>query len=162
MKKIAFILFGLLSFYSCADKGNNKEPKAEIPPIMGTWRLISGTTIQQGDTTYTDYTKGQETIKIINDTHFAFLTHDLNHGKDSTATFVAGGGRFTLKDNHYTEHLEYCNYREWEGNTFEFEVQLHGDTLIQTGKEKVEGLGVDRIIMETYLKLGKAHLDKDI
>lgn len=122
--------------------------------IQGTWKLISGTTIQEGDTTHTDYTKDQEMIKIITDTHFAFLNHDLQHGADSaSASFVAGGGTYDLDGNHYTEHLDYCNYREWEGNAFEFDVKFDGDTLTQQGKEKVEGTGIDRIIIETYVRI---------
>jgi hypothetical protein len=155
MRKAYFILLGLLSLYSCAEKTNDEESKENILPIRGTWKLISGRTIQQADTTYTDYTEGQETIKIIDNTHFAFLTHDLNNGKDTTATFVAGGGRFFLNDNHYTEHLDYCNFREWEGHTFEFDLKMNGDTLVQTGIEKVEGLGVDRVIAETYVRAKK-------
>lgn len=92
-------------------------------------------------------------IKILNDTHFSFLKHDLNKGKDSTAIFVAGGGTYTLTDNEYTEYLDYCNAREWEGNSFHFTVIIQNDTLIQSGREKVEGTGIDRIIIERYFRV---------
>jgi uncharacterized protein YfeS len=46
-------------------------------PLNGTWQLISGTIITKGISSVTDYTKGQQMIKIINDSHFAFLSHDL-------------------------------------------------------------------------------------
>lgn len=123
-------------------------------PIVGTWRLVSGTTIEKGDTTATDYTKNKSFIKIINDTHFAFLQHDLNKGKDSaTAVFVSGGGSYSLKDSLYTEHLEYCSAREWEGNDFPFTIQIKNDTLVQSGVEKVESAGVNRINIEKYIRL---------
>jgi hypothetical protein len=120
-------------------------------PLIGTWELISATTIQN-DSTRIDDLSGKRMIKIINATHFAFLNHDVNKGIDSLASFVAGGGTYTLEGDFYTESLEYCNYREWEDNTFEFTMKIKGDTLIQTGIEKIEDLGVDRKIIETYLK----------
>ena len=103
----------------------------------------------------TDYTKNVSFIKILNDTHFAFLQHDLNKGKDSPAVFVAGGGTYSLKDSLYTEHLEYCSARNWEGNDFDFIISIHNDTLIQYGIEKVENAGVNRINIEKYTRVKK-------
>lgn len=121
--------------------------------IIGTWELITGTIIENGDTTITDYTENIRLIKIINETHFTFLNHDLNKGADSTATFVAGGGRYSLEENRYKENLEYCNFREWEGNDFEFEITIKNDTLIQQGIEKIEDLNVERLNIEVYKKV---------
>jgi hypothetical protein len=91
-------------------------------------------------------------MKVINDTHFAFLQHDLRKGKDSGAVFVAGGGSYSLKDSLYTEHLEYCSAREWEGNSFPLTIMLKGDTLIQSGIEKVESEGINRQNVELYVR----------
>jgi hypothetical protein len=101
----------------------------------------------------TDYRKNISFIKIINDTHFAFLQHDLKKGQDSDAVFVSGGGRYSLSDSLYTEHLEYCNARNWEGNDFKFTISIKADTLIQTGVEKVESAGVNRINIEKYIRV---------
>jgi len=132
----------------------NKENSSTTIPIQGTWELLSETKIENSDTTFTEAKKDQKMIKILNGTHFSFLKHDLTKGKDSaTATFVAGGGRYELKDNQYTEYLDYCNAREWEGNSFQFTVSIRNDTLIQSGREKVEGTGIDRIIIEKYFRL---------
>jgi len=87
-----------------------QEP--ESFPIVGTWKLIRGTLIEKGDTVVTDYTKDRSFIKMINATHFSFITHDLHHGKDSAVSFGAGAGRYSLKGDQYTEQLEYCNARE--------------------------------------------------
>src|SRR5687767_1299390 len=122
-------------------------------PIIGTWQLLSGTLIEKGDTTVTDYTQNVSFIKIINDTHFAFLQHDLKKGKDSAAVFVAGGGAYSLTDSLYTEHLQYCSAREWEGHDFTFTITIRNDTLIQHGMEKVESAGVNRINIEKYIKV---------
>ena len=122
-------------------------------PIVGTWELVSGTIIENGDTSITDYTNNIRFIKVINKTHFTFINHDLNKGADSSATFVAGGGRYTLEGNRYKEHLEFCNFKEWEGHDFEFEVQVNGDKLIQKGIEKIEDLGVERMNIEVYIRI---------
>lgn len=131
-----------------------KETQTDTkPPLTGTWKLLSGTLIEKGDTTVTDYTKNVSFIKIINDTHFAFIQHDLNHGKDSTASFSAGGGTYTIKDNNYTEHLEYCNARDWEGHDFSFTVEIKNDTLVQRGIEKIESAGIERLNIEKYVRV---------
>jgi hypothetical protein len=150
MKKLLFLLSITIFLASCVEK-NSSESKSTLP-IQGTWKLISGTLIENGDTTITGYTKNVSFIKIINDTHFAFLQHDLSQGKDSSAVFVAGGGGYTLADSIYTEHLEYCNDRVWEGNDFSFIVTVKNDTLIQRGIEKVKEAGVNRMNIEIYVR----------
>lgn len=128
--------------------------KEQPAPIIGTWKLLQGMTIQGKDTTVTDYTRGQEMIKIISPTHFAFLRHDLVHGKDSSsAVFVAGGGSVRMAAHTYTEVLQYCNFREWEGGTFEMEYVIKGDTLITTGIEKVEAAGINHLNVETFVRV---------
>jgi hypothetical protein len=149
------ILFTLVAviLVSCGPSAVADAAKTSPKPA-GTWKLLTGTLIEKGDTVVTDYTKDKSFIKIINDTHFAFLQHDLNKGKDSaTAAFVAGGGRYTLTDSTYTEHLEYCNDRNWEGNDFSFTISIKNDTLIQKGVEKVENAGVNRVNIEKYIRV---------
>ena len=152
MKLKSEIVLALLILMSCNEQKNKEQQTAT--PLEGTWQLISGTVIEKGDTTLTDYTKDKNMIKIINTTHFAFLNHDLNKGKDSTnVVFVAGGGKYELKGDQYIEHLEYCNAREWEGNTFTFTLKIQNDTLTQSGIEKIEGIGVDRLNIEKYVRV---------
>lgn len=139
----------IIVLVSCAK--NTGESDANN--LQGTWRLISGTIIENGDTTVTDYTTDRSMIKIINQTHFSFLNHDLNNGKDSTASFSAGGGRYNLNGETYKEFLEYCSDRQWEGNEFEFTVEIVGDTLVQRGIEKVEQAGVERYNIEKYVRM---------
>jgi hypothetical protein len=147
MKSISVILITCILAGSCSTKVNT--PPAGLP---GTWKLISGTLIENGDTTITDYTGNVSFVKIINNSSFAFLEHDLNKGQDSTAIFVAGGGSYTLNDSMYTEHLEYCSDRAWEGNDFSFVVSVKNDTLIQRGVEKVEAEGINRLNIEIYVR----------
>jgi hypothetical protein len=150
-RRIEFILISFI-LVSCGKGTEDKTAKLTSNQINGTWQLVKAILIDKGDTTVTDYTKNISFIKVINETHFAFLQHDLNKGKDS-AVFVAGGGTYSLKDSLYTEQLEYCSAREWEGNDFDFTIALRGDTLIQSGVEKVVSAGVNRINIEKYIKV---------
>jgi hypothetical protein len=141
--------------FSCVEKKQKEILKKEPLPITGTWQLITGTLIEKGDTTITDYTKDLAFIKIINDSHFAFLKHDLTKGKGESKNFDAGGGTYTLSDSLYTEHLDYYRTKEWEGGKFSFVVTIKNDTLTQTGIEKVESAGINRINTEVYVRLRK-------
>ena len=157
MKKQLSILIGVfICLVSCNEKSQGDEETSAVKSIRGTWKLLTGTIIEKGDTTVTDYTKDKSFIKIINDSHFAFLLHDLNKGKDSAAAaFTAGGGSYSLTGNSYTEHLEYCSAREWEGHDFTFTVTITGDTLVQSGIEKIESEGINRINIEKYVRAKK-------
>lgn len=152
MKRILLSLAIAAVLFQC-------HPKTETPEllatsnIIGTWRLQSSLIIEKGDTTATFPVKDQEMIKQITDTHFSFMKHDTNQGKGDTAVFDAGAGTYTLKGDDYTENLQYCNYREWENHAFKFKLRIQGDTLVQTGFEKIDSLGVDREIREVYVKI---------
>ena len=153
MKYVLKALVLATSLLSCNASTEPREPGSLSPQIVGTWKLITGTLIEKGDTVVTDYTKNVSFIKIINDTHFAFTQHDLNQGKDSAAVFSSGAGTYTFKDSIYTERLEYCTAREWEGHDFTFTVTISNDTLIQRGVEKIESAGIDRLNIEKYVRV---------
>src|SRR5882672_1866657 len=148
--KLLLVIIVIISLSNIFAKTD--DPKQSSLPLTGTWKLISGTTITKKDTVVTDYTKNQKMIKIINKTHFAFLRHDLSNGKSADSAYESGAGTYTLYGNKYTEYLEYCNYREWEGKKFQFTVTIKNDTLIQRGLEKVEEAGINREIIERYVR----------
>jgi len=143
------MLLAVLSLFSCVNKDAGK--KGSDLDIQGTWQLLSATTIENGTSQTTDYSGKLKMIKMFNNTHFAFLKHSLNP-KD-TSSFDAGGGSYVLDKDDYTEHLEYYKNKDWEGKTFKFKLAIHKDTLIQKGIEKVEEAGVDRVIIEKYIKV---------
>lgn len=144
------ILTAFVAFVACEQK---KEDRPGVIPIVGTWKLLEGILIEKNDTTVTDYTRNRSFIKVINNTHFTFLHHDLTKGEGRDPVFGSGGGSYSLHDSLYTEHLEYCSDRQWEGNDFTFVVKIKNDTLIQSGVEKVEKVGVNRINIEKYVRL---------
>ncbi len=153
MKLTTVYILMLIAFISCETNKNSETPAAPINPMIGTWQLISGTTIQGKDTAVTDYTKNKKFLKIINGSHFSFVGHDLTKGKDSLAFYSSGAGTYTLTDSLYTEHLQFCSDRAWEGNDFSFTILIQNDTLTQTGVEKVEKIGVNRLNIERYAKV---------
>lgn len=150
MKSKLSLLFIAIFSYSCS-VNQNKTKHSDLP-IIGTWELISATSTQK-DSTFSTFNPKVKMIKIINPDHFAFFVHDLTMGKQPNPEFSAGAGRFTLVNDKYTEYLEYFSNRAWENNKFEFKVSIKNDTLTQQGVEKVEKLGVDRIITEKYKRL---------
>ena len=153
MKKQLCIITVVVFAASCNSNVENSPTKSPEIPLEGTWKLLTGTLIEKGDTTVTDYTHGKEFIKIINENHFAFLSHDLSKGKKADSLFSAGGGPYTLKDSTYTEHLAYCNDRQWENNDFNFTITINNDTLTQKGVEKVDSLGINRMNIERYVRV---------
>src|SRR5664279_4365885 len=152
MKNLSLFLLFVAFLTGCKSKTEtvNHQPST-VDSLMGTWVLISGTTIQGKDTTITDYTKNKKFLKIINGNHWAFVGHDLNKGKDSLAYYSSGAGTYTLTDTSYTEHLQFCNDRAWEGNDFTFTILIRNDSLTQTGIEKIEKLNVNRQNIEQYV-----------
>ena len=152
-RPLALLSLSVAVFAMACNAPGNKEEKAAANPIIGTWRLVSGATIASGKTEQNSYPKDQQMIKIINETHFAFLNHIVNTPKDSSNKFDAGGGAYTLKGDQYTEHLDYYKDKAWEGKPFNFTITFSGDTLIQKGVEKVEGTNIDRTIIEKYLRV---------
>ena len=139
------LIFTLFILSSCQKDSENS--------ILGTWELISATSTEN-DSTFSTFNPKVKMIKILNGTHFSFLSHDLDGGKDSTqAAFTAGGGTYELKDSVYTENLDYFIDRQWENHKFEFVIYIKNDTLVQKGIEKLEKLGIDRVIVEKYQRV---------
>ena len=153
MRFLTIIAVSLFILQGCQSGQNSEKPSAAVNPMVGTWELISGTIIQGKDTTTTNYSGNKQFLKIINGTHFSFVEHDLSKGKDSNAVYVSGAGRYDFSDNKYTEHLQFCSDRAWEGHDFDFTVSFQNDTLIQQGIEKIDSLKIDRLNIERYKRV---------
>jgi len=154
-KNIAIAALSLLSI-ACTTQPpvDNSTPKKEH---IGSWQLVSKTTTIRDSVTYSNL-EGQKTIKILNEDHFAFFTHEVKTNPQDTTEkvapqFVSGAGSFTLNGRVYAEYLEYCNYREWENNKFEFDLEVKGDSLIQSGVEEIKELKINQTIVEKYIRI---------
>jgi len=149
-------IFAITLCFACSQKPKNTTNLPE--EYLGTWQLISSD-YHSKDTIQSNMIEGQEMMKIITSTHFAFFLHDLKQGTDSTnVAYMSGGGKVAYKNGEYTENLEYCTAREWENHSFSFKLKLRGDTLIQQGIEKLEDLGLgdeNLLLIEKYIKVKK-------
>lgn len=151
--KLYYLAFAFAAILSSCNQKETKPDQKTGQPLIGTWHLINSKAITKGDTVTTTPSKDEEMVKIFNATNFAFFTHDLMHGKTAKPVYSSGSGTYTLTGNDYSEHLAYCDAREWENRDFKFTVQFKGDTLVQSGIEKIDSLKIDRIIIETYVKV---------
>lgn len=152
LKNLSLLLvFGL---FAC-NQPNKPKRLTDNQVITGTWQLLTDRIITKGDTVNTFPVKGQEQvmIKMYNDTHFAFFMHDTKHGKVKTPVYDTGAGTYKLSGTDYSEHLEYCNYRDWENRDFKFKLTIKNDTLTQRGIERIDSLKVNREIVETYVRI---------
>ncbi|MBK3519758.1 hypothetical protein [Carboxylicivirga marina] len=153
MRAILLVLVAVLCYACCDEK---KDTTAFPQQYVGTWQLISSDYYGK-DSVTSNMIEGQEMIKIITPTHFAFFLHDLKQGKDSTnVAYMSGGGTVAFKNGEYTENLDFCTAREWETHAFHFKLELKGDTLIQQGVEELEELGLgdeNLLLIEKYIRL---------
>ena len=153
MKRLFRVIAVLMLFLAsnACDVANNVQ-KTDQLLLKGTWKLVSNTIIQ-GEEVEVQSLADNEMIKIFNEDHFAFFNHSKGHVPDSVRFFTAGSGPYTLKGNTYEEKLEYCSAKSWEGLSFTFQMEVKGDTLIQSGEEVVEEEGVNRKIIEKYVRV---------
>ena len=150
MKNTLLLIVISLTILSCSGEkkiesaANNKEENL----IEGSWKLVyahieENDSIQVKDLDKTDF------IKIINADHFAFFNQD----KGSSENFMAGGGTYTFDGNDYIETLDFISAVDYRGHVFSFKAEVKGDSLIQQGHEKIEEAGLDRYIVEKYIRI---------
>ena len=149
-KLIDFKVLVLLIIMSCqphAKEIPNKEP-AEETGIEGSWKLVYAD-IRENDSVQVKDLSNTDFIKILNETHFAFFNQDRGTGEN----FMAGAGTYTFDGENYTETLDFIHITELRGHVFPFRAEVKGDSLIQQGHEKAEEAGLDRYILEKYVRI---------
>ncbi|GLQ17444.1 lipocalin-like domain-containing protein [Maritalea porphyrae] len=135
--------------------------------LLGEWRLVSAELTTKGSTT-SIYDPKWEFVKIFTQTHFAFLTRlpedrapfsaeatdaELLRGAKS---FNAGGGRYDLAGADYIEHIQYCSYPNYEGQSIAFKLTFVDGVLTQEGIYPLKRLGfgdTDGYLVESYERL---------
>ncbi len=131
--------------------------------LEGTWELV--------EARYTPADPGfslakQRQIKILNKTHWAFLSQDRSPalpasggdaGQSAAAPgFSAGGGTYQLDGDTYTEHIEFFVVPKYVGTSITFKVKWDGDEWIQTGTLPLKALGMsdhDVELQERYRRI---------
>lgn len=141
MKNTFWFLIILFTFLSCTQNKSNQS-------IEGTWKMIYAEVIEN-DSLKTKKLSNTTFIKIINKTHFSFFNQENNSAKN----FYPGAGYYFLKGNNYTETLTFTTINAIKNHNFSFNILIKGDTLIQSGIEKVEAIGLNRQIVEKYIRL---------
>ncbi len=148
----SILMLALIALVSCGEKEKPKEKETVIVEtkneIMGSWLLVYGET-RTADIVEVKDLSNTEFIKILNEDHFAFF----NQKKDTAEGFYGGGGTYALKGNVYTERLDYIGVKELRGHEFTFDIEVKGDTLIQSGIEDVPEAGIKRHIVEKYVRI---------
>lgn len=97
-------------------------------PLIGTWELVS-TLATRNDTTFMQGGPPDiRSLKILNATHYAVIT------RRGGQFMRAGGGRYTLSGNMYTEMVDISSGQsEATGAPVTFTIRLEGDTWTTEG-----------------------------
>ncbi|HUV35350.1 MAG TPA: hypothetical protein VMX58_00240 [Patescibacteria group bacterium] len=95
--------------------------------LVGSWEMV----IPSG--TSTERFAGDPPVKILTETHFAFGCM----GPDGI--MYAGGGRYTLDGDTYTETIAYHFNPKLAGRTLSFTCRLDGDRWHHSGIFEIDG-----------------------
>ena len=135
--------------FSCNNSSiNSNLESTNSNQLIGTWKLVYAEIREQDSVTIKD-TSTSEFIKIINKSHFAFFNQNLENSDD----FYGGAGTYILDGNSYVETLNFIENNSFRGHTFSFNIEFKGDTLIQSGLEKIKDANINRYIVEKYIKI---------
>lgn len=150
MKKLIYLSMLVLIILSCRNETRNTKTATvtKVSSIVGTWKLVYAETREKDSIEVRDITTS-DFIKIINSTHFAFLSQDK---KDASRSY-GGGGTYTIDSDNYVEKLEYTSLDAYRNKSFPFKVEIKGDSLIQYGEEEIKEQNIKKYIIEKYTKL---------
>ncbi len=147
-KKMKLALYLAIGFFAASCGQQPDQEKPEVSPIQGTWKMTYAE-VRESDSVQVKDLSSTDFIKIINESHFAFF----NQERGTNENFTAGAGTYEFDGSKYTENLDFINFIDYRGHTFTFDVEFRGDSLIQQGHEKIESSGIDRYILEKYVRI---------
>lgn len=119
------MLAGLLGLGLVAARHSAANPES----VVGTWQLVSATANGKA----VDVPAGTTVLKHITPTDFVFVYYT-----ERGLITVAGGGRYSLKGNHYEETVEYGvgeGMAPYIGKTEAFTLRLDGNRWYHSGTE---------------------------
>ena len=147
MRYLVFSIL-LLTLLNCTNKNTSKTTMSPTNKLIGTWKMIYAE-IKENDSIKVKDLSSTNFIKIINDSHFSFF----NQEDYNSENFYGGAGTYTLNGENYIETLSYTSIDAIKNHQFPFTIEIKGDTLIQSGLEEVKEAGINREIIEKYLKI---------
>ena len=106
--------------------GCSQEPN----PFVGSWELVSSKSIYS-DTTISADMSALQSIKILSQTHFAYVT--TMKAQDSIIFVRAGSGTYSFNEKEYVEKIEYSSVPEMLGKAYDFTHEIKGDTWSHIG-----------------------------
>ena len=121
--------------------------------LEGVWQLESGKYTTPGGTKEVTAADFQQ-IKVITGTHWIVLGQELIRAKfveggsdtevlAAAKSFFAGGGRYAIEGDTYTEHPEFFNNPNWVGQSIQFKYEMQGpDRWIQSGTFPLKKMGL--------------------
>lgn len=95
--------------------------------LIGTWELVSTLATRNDSVVMRGGPPGITSMKIMNATDYAVIT------RRDGQFMRAGGGRYTLSGNTYTEHVDIASTQYPPNTTATFTIQLDGDTWTTEG-----------------------------
>lgn len=150
MKTFIIQVCTLFVLVSCHQEKTTSElpSKSGENSIEGTWKLVYAD-IKENDSLQIKDLSKTKFIKIINASHFAFFNQD----EGTSENFMAGAGTYTFNGTDYIETLDFIASPDYREHVFPFKAEVKGDSLIQQGHEKIEAAGLDRYILEKYIRI---------
>lgn len=125
----------LLMLGACGDSNTASEQEQadlleeeQANSLEGAWQRIRFNFVYP-DTTVTGEEGNPPSIKILTPTHFAF-GRQTEEGED----VFSGGGRYSLDEDQYTEHIEYHSDIGLVGESIPFDYRLEGDLWYHSGQ----------------------------
>lgn len=116
------LLLSAIFLFSC-------QPHSQNQSIVGTWKLVSGASVINGDSTLRVPNYGEIVqLKSWSKETFVFAGKTINNNKTN---YSFGNGEYTLQGNQYTEMIHTHVSPSYEGINLKLHIELDGDTLTQ-------------------------------
>ena len=122
MRLAPLAILSLAAIASCTPATQMPVLVPQPNPLEGTWELVSAKAMLGDSVVYDLKAPALRSIKVINGTHFSYLTLGEN------GQFIrAAAGHYTASNGLYTEQIEYSSSRRM-ADAYPFTYRVEGDT----------------------------------
>ncbi len=109
---------------ACASMGTGASASN---PLQGTWELVSSR-MTRGDSVMEMRSPTLRSIKVINATHFSFITT-----RESGEFVRSAAGPYTVSGNQYTENTQASSAPGMRNQSYTFTYRVEGDLWYYSG-----------------------------